>query len=238
MYSISIVYFYQHASAPGGAGTRRSVARRRRRAGGGGGAQVRMRSRGVGRASSAPSSSFPAARSPSLLAFYAGRDRQQSPFPSPLSVVTDGWARRRRCRGAEVRRRGCGVERLDTRGKQGGDTSNKIRASESATGAPTGHTAASSRVPLGDPIPALGRRGRAGRCRRLHRFSFARLHPRTHPPLPCEWRRAPTRIRPRHLLAARGRWERPWRRRRPTADTGPCTRLSRRHCSGSTKVHP
>ena len=30
----------------------------------------------------------------------------------------------------------------------------------------------------------------------------------------------------------------PWRRRRPRAGTGPCTRRSRRHCSGATKGHP
>ena len=238
MYSIFIVYFYQHSSAQGGAGAGSAVARARRRTGGGGGAQGRMWSRGVGRASGAPSSSLPAARSPSLLTFYEGRDRQQSPSPSHSSVVADGWARWSRCRGAEARRRGGGVRRLDTRGKQGRDTSNKKRASRSATDAPTHHTAASTQVLLQGRIPALGRRGRAGRCRRLHRFSFARLHPCTHPPLPCEWRRVPTGIRPRHLLAARGRWGRPWRRWRSRAVTGSCTRRSRRRCSGAAKGHP
>ena len=238
MYSIFIVYFYQHSSAQGGAGARSAVARARRRTGGGGGAQGRMWRRGVGRASSAPSFSLPGAHSPSLLTFYEGRDRQQPPFPSHSSVVADGRAPWRRCRGAEARRRGGGVERLDTRGKQGRDTSNQKRASRSATDAPTHHTAASTQVLPQGRIPALGRRGRAGRCRRLHRFPFARLHPCTHPPLPCEWRRVPTRIRPRHLLAAGERWERSWRRQRSRAVTGPCSRRSRRRCSGATKGHP
>lgn len=35
-----------------------------------------------------------------------------------------------------------------------------------------------------------------------------------------------------------GRWECPRRRRGPTAVTAPCARLSRRHCSGTTGVHP
>jgi hypothetical protein len=103
MYSIFIVYFYQHSSARGGAGTRSAVARAGRRAGGGGGAQGRMGSRGVGRAGGAPSSPLSAARSPSLLTFYEGRDRQRAPFPSQRVVVAGGG---RGDAGAEGRRRG------------------------------------------------------------------------------------------------------------------------------------
>ena len=103
MYSIFIVYFYQHSSARGGAGTRSAVARAGRRAGGGGGAQGRMGSRGVGRAGGAPSSPLSAARSPSLLTFYEGRDRQRAPFPSQQVVVAGGG---RGDAGAEGRRRG------------------------------------------------------------------------------------------------------------------------------------
>ena len=215
-----------------------AVARARRRVGGGGGAQGRMRSRGVGRASGASSSPLPTARSPSLLAFYRGRDRQQAPFPPQAAVVADGWARRRRCRGVEARRRGGGLERLQAQGKRGRDTSNKEQALRSAAEAQSPPTAASTRVQLQGRIPALGRRGRGGRCRRLHPSSFARLYPCTPPPLPCEWRRSATRIRPRHLLAAGGRGERPWRQPRSTAVTDNGTRLSRRHCSGASQVHP
>lgn len=96
------------------------------------------------------------------------------------------------------------MERLDAQGKLRTGTSNKKRASGSASVDPCLPTAGSRRVRRRGRIRVLGHRGRAGRCRRLHPSSFARLHPRTPPPLPCEWRRAPTRIRPRRLLAAGG----------------------------------
>ena len=212
------------------------MARAGLRAGGGGGAQGRMRSRGVGRASSF---FLPAARSPSLLAFYRGRDRQQAPFPPQAAVVADGWGRRRRCRGVEARRRGGRLERLQAQGKRGRDTSNKKQALRSATEAHSPPTVASTRVQLQGRIPALGRRGRGGRCRRLHPSSFARLHPCTPPPLPCEWWCAATGIRPRHLLAAGGGGAGSAcggsRSRRPSPtkalDLSGATALARRRCT-------
>lgn len=80
--------------------------------------------------------------------------------------------------------------------------SNRKRPSGSATDAHGPHTAASSQVRLQGRIPALGRGGRAGRRRRLRPSSVAQHHRRTPSPLPCEWRRVATRIRPRHMLAA------------------------------------
>lgn len=97
-----------------------------------------------------------------------------------------------------------GLGRLDTQGKLATSISNKRRPSRSAPGAHGPHTGASTQVRLQGRIPALGRRGRAGRRRRLHRSSFAQHHRRTPSPLPCEWRRVATRIRPRHMLAAGG----------------------------------
>ena len=160
------------------------------------------------------------------------------PVPPQSVGAAGGRARRRRRGGSEARRRGGGVERLDALGKLRTGARSKKRASGSAAVDSGLLTAGSRRVRRRGRIRVLGRRGRAGRCRRPHPSSFARLHPRTHSPLPCEWRRAPTRIRPRPLLAAGGRWQRPWRRRGPRGVTGLCTRLSRRHCSGTTKGHP
>ena len=160
------------------------------------------------------------------------------PVPPQSVGAAGGRARRRRRGGSEARRRGGGVERLDAQGKLRTGARSKKRASGSAAVDSGLLTAGSRRVRRRGRIRVLGRRGRAGRCRRPHPSSFARLHPRTHSPLPCEWRRAPTRIRPRPLLAAGGRWQRPWRRRGPRGVTGLCTRLSRRHCSGTTKGHP
>jgi len=161
-----------------------------------------------------------------------------APFPFAVGGRGGRAARRRRRRGSEARRRGGGVERLDAQGKLRTGARDKKRASGSAAVDHCPHTAGSRRVRRRGQIRVLGRKGRAGRRRRLHRSSFARLHPRTPPPLPCEWRRAPRGIRPPHLLAAGGSRERPWRRRRPRVVTGLCTRLSRRHCSGTTGVHP
>ena len=160
------------------------------------------------------------------------------PVPPQSVGAAGGRARRRRRGGSEARRRGGGVERLDALGKLRTGARSKKRASGSAAVDSGLLTAGSRRVRRRGRIRVLGRRGRAGRCRRPHPSSFARFHLRTHSPLPCEWRRAPTRIRPRPLLAAGGRWQRPWRRRGPRGVTGLCTRLSRRHCSGTTKGHP
>jgi hypothetical protein len=183
------------------------------RRGGGRAARWRQRAnagRGGGRTGGGPSFLLLAARSPSLPAFCRGRDRQQAPIPPQAAVVADGWARRRRCRGVEARRRGGGLERLQAQGKRGRDTSNKKQALRSATEAHCPHTVSSSPVQLQGRIPGFGRRGHCRPLRRPHPSSFARLHRCTHPSLPCEWRRAATGIRPPHcrrrgaLGAARG----------------------------------
>lgn len=96
------------------------------------------------------------------------------------------------------------MERLDAQGKLRTGARDKKRASGSAAVDHCPHTAGSRRVRRRGQIRVLGRRGRAGRRRRLHRSSFAQHHRRTPSPLPCEWRRVATRIRPRHMLAAGG----------------------------------
>ena len=111
----------------------------------------------------------------------------------------------RRRRWAEGRRRwrgGGGLGRLATQGKLGTSISNGKRPSRSAADAHGPGSVPSSPARKRCPIPGLGRCGRCRPLRRPHPSSFARLHRGIHPSLPCEWRRATTRIRPLGLLAA------------------------------------
>jgi len=82
--------------------------------------------------------------------------------------------------------------------------SNRKRPSGSATDAHGPRSVPSSPARKRGPVPGLGRCGRCPPLGRPHPSSFARPHRGIHPSLPCEWRRAATRIRPPPLLAAGG----------------------------------
>ena len=147
--------------------------------------------------------------------------------------------RRRQC--AEGRRRwrgGGGLGRLTTQGKLGTSISNGKRPSGSAADAHGPRSVPSSPARKRYPIPGLGRCGRCRPLRRPHPSSFARLHRGTHPSLPCEWRRATTRIRPLGLLAAGALGGGSGRRSGPRDRTGGCTRPTRRHCAQTAWVRP
>ena len=147
--------------------------------------------------------------------------------------------RRRQC--AEGRRRwrgGGGLGRLATQGKLGTSISNGKRPSRSAADAHGPGSVPSSPARKRCPIPGLGRCGRCRPLRRPHPSSFARLHRGTHPSLPCEWRRATTRIRPLGLLAAGALGGGSGRRSGPRDRTGGCTRPTRRHCAQTAWVRP